>query len=460
MADEPRRIIDLTETQLVGSGDYLALDSADGGTKKVKASYFSGGSENYMWGGIQGDIADQTDLYEYLEQIPNKADIDGYYEDMSVGSAEQLLSNMFEDDSTPYLYRTSGGSLEIGNRVYEDAIVGASIPWNQLAPNVLGAWYRNGVNVSLTDGEYTITPIADASSLKAMYIDGASILNHVIFCSAKLKISDAQYGVFTGVRQPNNAMSVSARTTSSTYELCQCIGKITDAQDALVVRISNGAPTTVTANAKDVIFCDLTLALGSTIADYAYTLETSEAGSGIAWLKSQGFFTKDYYAYNAGGIQSVKTSAKKVVGFNQWDEEWEVGNIDDTTGIPISDSGKIRSKNFCNILPSTIYYAKSPQSIRVLFYDTGYNFIGETVNIKNETFTSPEGSAYFKIRGANAYGSTYNNDICINFHWDGERDGEYEAYEEHTYLPIILYPKENQSPLRSTNHHEKNPASQ
>ena len=117
-------------------------------------------------------------------------------------------------------------------------------------------------------------------------------------------------------------------------------------------------------------------------------------------------------------------------GLNQWDEEWEVGSLHDTTGQPISDSGKIRSKNFCNILPSTIYYAKSPESIRVLFYDAGYNFIGETFNIKNETFTSLAGSAYFKVRGTNAYGNTYNHDICINIH--GDKDGTYEPYVEPT----------------------------
>ena len=34
---------------------------------------------------------------------------------------------------------------------------------------------------------------------------------------------------------------------------------------------------------------------------------------------------------------------------------------------------------------------------------------------------------------ASAYGTTYNNDICINIHWDGERDGEYEPYKSTTY---------------------------
>ena len=53
---------------------------------------------------------------------------------------------------------------------------------------------------------------------------------------------------------------------------------------------------------------DLTLALGSTIADYIYTLESGTAGAGVAKLKEWGFCTEDYYAYNAGGIESVNVS--------------------------------------------------------------------------------------------------------------------------------------------------------
>ena len=44
---------------------------------------------------------------------------------------------------------------------------------------------------------------------------------------------------------------------------------------------------------------------GSTIADYVYSLEQSSTGSGLAWLRSYGFFTEDYYDYNSGELKSV-----------------------------------------------------------------------------------------------------------------------------------------------------------
>lgn len=59
--------------------------------------------------------------------------------------------------------------------------------------------------------------------------------------------------------------------------------------------------------AKDISVYDLTLAFGSTIADYIYNLEQNTAGAGVAFFRS--IFGKNYYQYDAGTLQSVKTSA-------------------------------------------------------------------------------------------------------------------------------------------------------
>ena len=56
------------------------------------------------------------------------------------------------------------------------------------------------------------------------------------------------------------------------------------------------------------------------------------------------------------GWSSVDVS---VSGINVWDEEWEVGGINNTTGEPTISNDRIRSKNFCACLPSTVYYGKN-----------------------------------------------------------------------------------------------------
>ena len=73
--------------------------------------------------------------------------------------------------------------------------------------------------------------------------------------------------------------------------------------------IAGGSAVSINDSSEDNVI-DLTTMFGTTIADYVYTLESGTAGAGITWLKNNGFFTADYYPYNAGGLLSVKTSKK------------------------------------------------------------------------------------------------------------------------------------------------------
>ena len=72
--------------------------------------------------------------------------------------------------------------------------------------------------------------------------------------------------------------------------------------------ITNTNTFTGLASGTDMV-TDLTLMLGSAIADYVYSLEQATAEAGIAWLKSYGYFTEDYIAYSAPTLQSVEATS-------------------------------------------------------------------------------------------------------------------------------------------------------
>ena len=202
---------------------------------------------------------------------------------------------------------------------------------------------------------------------------------------------------------------------------------------------SDGTAITVDGSANDMVF-DLTRDFGSTIADHAYELETDEAGSGIAWLKRYGFFTKPYYAYNAGALASVAATAHEMVGFNQWDEEWEGGTIE-SDGTPSSGTSSvtIRSKNFCRCVPGEDYCFTKPGNTyaQIFWYDANQGFIKRNYfsSSASYVFTSPANAAYFKITVGNLEApiSTYGNNVCINLSWSGYRNGEYRPFVKHTY---------------------------
>lgn len=104
-----------------------------------------------------------------------------------------------------------------------------------------------------------------------------------------------------------------------------------------VESITNTNTFTGLASGTDMV-TDITQMLGPTIADYVYNLEQATAGSGIAWLKSYGFFTEDYYAYSAPTLQSVEATSHIAKDGN--------GNVISTTtfgsvtlrGIPMKDA--------------------------------------------------------------------------------------------------------------------------
>ena len=154
-----------------------------------------------------------------------------------------------------------------------------------------------------------------------------------------------------------------------------------------------------------------------------------------------------YYAYNTGSLLNVNIEGVKTVGFNQWDEEWEVGAYSATTGGKTSSNSCIRSKNYIPVSPSTEYYGhygKSGDGIYALFYDVNKNYINlnnSAVNITNRTFTTPSNARFMTLRtfASGVATTTYDDNICVNIS-NPTRNGTYEPYETHNReIPVSTY---------------------
>lgn len=128
-------------------------------------------------------------------------------------------------------------------------------------------------------------------------------------------------------------------------------------------------------------------------------------------------------------------------GVNTWDEEWEVGSYNITTGAKSTDNTRIRNKNKIPIKSNTAY-CFSTQTSRIptiLWYDKYENFIGITSNSVSSAFvtTSPTNARYACFFGTTTYGTTYNNDICVNIS-DSSFDGQYTPYTKSNDLTIAF----------------------
>ena len=102
---------------------------------------------------------------------------------------------------------------------------------------------------------------------------------------------------------------------------------------------SNGSAISINDSTKDNVV-DLTLMLGSSIADYIYTLESGTAGAGVAKLKEWGFFSEPYYAYDSGSIKSVSgLVSHKMVGKNLLNPSGYIETPTGGSGITVVNNG-------------------------------------------------------------------------------------------------------------------------
>lgn len=328
----------------------------------------------------------------------------------------------------PYNFRaTNGGYVsDIGDRE-TDKLIGGSVVFNQLVKNGNFAntseWSAAYATFSVSNNIVTINPTAQMGRIS----------QGIAFPYGHKMLATLDFKGKTGNTYSFN--SVLPNTTGN--DSWVSLSKITafNAQTGvayLFMAQSNEDDYTNPFYAKNVQVIDLTQMFGSTIADYIYSLEQANTGAGVAYFRK--LFPKSYYAYNAGELMSVKTSAHRMVGFNAWDEEWELGTLKWDDGSPQPSTTYFRAKNYIKVLPNTSYYAKVGVSGLTLYaYDENFNFVRRVLNTTSNTaFITGTNECYLRFR-SNAESTTYNHDICINISWDGERNGEYEPYEVNTY---------------------------
>ena len=217
-------------------------------------------------------------------------------------------------DTTPYIYKSSEHDA-----VY-DELVGGSVAWNQLVQNgnfeSTSRWSGRYSTISVSNNVCTVTPSSDGTFRGLIGVD--TITDTTIAGHKYLISVDVLSPVVTNIALSMEGIEAQfAYAPANVWRRCACIWTNTSStRRRIYALLVDNVTTSQTIMYKNVYTIDLTQMFGSTIADYAYNLEQSTAGSGIAWLKSYGFFTEDYYAYNAGGLISANTSGKKVVGKN------------------------------------------------------------------------------------------------------------------------------------------------
>ena len=359
---------------------------------------------------------------------------DGYYKNMTVGNAERLVTTVGIENNFPYNFRISGGANELGDREV-DKVVGGSIAWNQLLQPITGSPLTvNGVTITANgDGSVTLNGTASAAGVLVSCPAFPTVAGHKYFMGISGSIEHNGYTSIGG----NISFQQTIRAETSTSEV----------NNGVYIRSSAG--TVYNNNVMWPVCFDLTQMFGSRIADYIYFLEQTSAGAGVEWFRE--LFPKPYYAYNAGTLMHVQTSAHKMTGFNQLDLSKFAELYPDYCAyhdgeLTVNTVGELFSVGIPVNIPADVAGGYMTFDVKLgTATNVGFIFVyadgttGGTGRGGNTSgFTTIQGTLNSKRVVAirmnwTTLGTFTIKNACINLRWDGERDGEYEPYEERTY---------------------------
>lgn len=360
--------------------------------------------------------AKQTEMY--LES--QKADKSGYYENLSVGVADNL-SGRGEATESEFSFRPSGGenkSIEDGTARI-NSIKGNSVVYNQLA----------------TQPEDNIGKVGETK----YFVFNSQFLpknNHVYLCTVYQKetLTSCERNTFSVTYHSKSGLREKYENVSTNYNLNKGLRgwffTLNDVTDMGYITLWIHSPD------KDVAYenfqlHDLTLMFGA--GNEPTTVE-----------KFESLYGNMPHEFIEGTIIDNHTAEIKSVGVNAWDEEWELGWIDNTGANRVS-LAYIRSKNYIQVLKNSTYridiLGNNNTDGLYYLYDENKNIIasgGYSVNNNNLIGELDTGNASYIRFYINESRGTYMRNICIHLVRTGYLNGKYFPYESQTrQLPTV-----------------------
>jgi hypothetical protein len=421
----------VAKTSTVGNVDTYTITMTDGATSSFTVTNGSVTSVD----GMTGDVV-----------LNYKANIDGSYDGMTVGSAQQLLANTGYENSSPYTYRATAGTTDVGDRAKVNEIDGLSLVVNQLSQATKTSSTITGITISATDNIWSFAGTMNTAST-----------------TPQIRLGDTNLAIAVGHKvyiATNNSMfrvrlQGDGGYLNSSYPLERIINTVDGTLADIVISligVSSGDTINTTAQFRIV---DLTQLFGSaSIADYVYSLEQSQSGAGVAWLRSHNIPLD--IPYTTPTLMSVKTSGHKTFGFNLL----PVSPAYATTTATLDKTKAVR------VIPNTHYYYCFDGISTATSWRTGikiWDMNGRIVSTGQPFRLEIIGGTMNFVTGRNYWRQGSNNTnkrmgfVFDDYYWiqmvfsDGNtsssmkmqnasfnisndsRNGEYEPYVEHIY---------------------------
>ena len=271
----------------------------------------------------QSNIGVDTTKGAVQTQLDEKAIPTGYYDEMGVGTAENLKTNLMEQNSYPFNFAPTGGLgkvIEASNRLFLRKVIYGSVVINQKVYDGNFSespthWVNNSgaKNISVSNGECSFEASVAYAQIKNFVQTFDIIPNHIYLCAITAKsTSHKKIGIGT------TKIGYTYFDTTDNYQTFIALRKPTASETSSATIVSSNAEDGDIFLVKNVMIIDLTQWFGSTeTADHIY--EMADNG-GIKFMQTEYPLLKDgYLPYNAGTLMSSAPSYHKNVTRNLFD---------------------------------------------------------------------------------------------------------------------------------------------
>ena len=394
-------IVDNVTTNLAGKVDKVngkGLSTEDyTTTEKNKLAGISTGANKVESSTTNGNIkidGVETQVYDgsgKVDKVNGKGLSTNDFTNEDKALIGQTLGNntVLTTDKTPFITRQTLNPTGFSGYVREK-LVGASYAWNQLVQNgnfaSTDGWSTYQATISVSNNVCTMVR-AVASGSNSMYRVVTKQPNHKYLWSFKAKNNVGSNSIMAQWFKSGTSgstISLLANTgISNNYTTYSGIIATdnSDANGALIIFL-----TTATVNnsidIKEIQITDLTLAFGSTIADYFYGLSNN---GGITKLRDMGCPIDKYTPYGYG-LYSVKTSGKRVLSANLITGLYN--GLRYSNGNTYSNATRVSTDGFISLTPNK-YKIISKSNISGKTLRIAYHFWSNTTEGSNsQTYDS------------------------------------------------------------------------
>lgn len=390
-----------------------------------------------------GEAADAKvtgdDIRALQSDMANKANKDGSYDTMNVGTAENLTPYSadagVEQDIAFNMQGAGCGNgetqVDTGSYCQLKEKRGHSVAVNQKVPNAdfsdgMNDWQTSDLaSYSASGGICTFTASASGGRIVNGNIGGV-LDGHKYLGLAEIKLTTATTSVNIELRGGSLITGAGTQATTA-WQTLVSIFSPTAYGSAYIRVIDYRASGWDAIEVKSFYLIDLTQWFGSNDNIPAYLLSHPE---------DFGRYYKGSLALNAGTLVNADGGVLKTIGRNQWNEQWKNGYFDaDTGAFYESGANNLAPADYIAVIPNTQYaiYQPTASQPQIYCYDINKAFLGRITGISTGagTFTTPSNCGFIKFCVFTYTPGSYNNDVTISLYYEGESGySEHYAYEE------------------------------